>query len=248
MKKLLIVLSSCLISALVVAQDLKIEEVIAKNLAAIGQEKLAKIQTIKITGKMVQSGLELLVTQYQKKPDIARQEIEVQGVKVIMVVNGNTGWAINPMTGSSDPQDLSQEMITTIKGSDKEDPVISWDNPFSNWKENGTVVEMAGKEIIDGIPVYNLKFTFKDKSVVNYFVDATKFVVIRQKSTKSVQGQTFDQELRYSDFRDDSGILNPGKMEVLVNGQQGQIYTTDKCEFNIPINDSLFIKPVKIKN
>jgi len=67
-------------------------------------------------------------------------------------------------------------------------------------------------------------------------------------TTKTEQGQTYEQEVRYSDFTEVDGILFPVKTEILINGQIATTFIMDKCEFDIPIDDSIFIKPVQQEN
>jgi outer membrane lipoprotein-sorting protein len=249
MKKLLVLIICISAIAPLFAQDLSPDEIVSKNLKAIGQDKLMNFQTLKVTGKMTQQGLDFQITQYQKKkPEQTRQEIEVQGMSIIMVVDGETGWTINPMTGSTEAQDLPADAIKSLEKEGRGDPTVSWDNPFLNWKENGTSIELAGMEDNDGASAYNLKVTFEDKYVINYFVDAKSFLLLKSKSTEAAQGQTFDREIKFSDFRDIDGILVPVKIEVMINGQVGQVFTMDKCEFNVPIDDSIFKKPVPENN
>lgn len=244
MKKLFFVLCCMLPMGVLLAQELSVDEITSKNLKAIGQEKLMSIQTIKMTGKMSQGGMEFQITQFQKKPDIARQEIEIQGMKIIMVVTGDTGWTINPMTGSTDVQDLPSDVVKNMIKEGNSDPSLNWDNPFYNWKEKGTKVELVGKEDLSGTQVYNLKFIFNDGNVINYYVDADKFIVLKDKSIQTEQGQTYNKETNYSDYRDIDGIFNPGRVEIIINGQVSTVFTVDKCELSIPIDESIFKKPV----
>jgi outer membrane lipoprotein-sorting protein len=245
MKKLLLIIFCMCPLSVLIAQELSVDEIISKNLKAIGQEKLMSVQTLKITGKANQGGVEMTITQFQKYPDKARQEVEIQGMKIIIVVDGETGWTINPMSGSVDPQDLPAEMVKGLIDESLDDPIVNWDNPFYTWKKIGAKVELVGKENLNGVPVYNLKFTFKNNYTVNFFVDTATFLVISQKSSKTAQGQTYEQELRYSDFKNFEGILQPVKTEILVNGQVGQVIILDKCEVNVTLDDSTFKKPVK---
>jgi hypothetical protein len=245
MKKLVLIYLCMLPLGIIFAQDLTVDEIISKNMKAIGQDKLMAVKTIKTMGKMTQGGMEFLVTGFEKRPDFDKAEMEVQGVKIIMVREGKTGWMINPMTGTSDPQDLPAEIINSMLNESISDPAINWDNPFYTWKEIGAKVELIGKEMMDGTPVYNLKFTFKDGYVVNYYVDAAKFLVIKSKSIETAQGQTYEQETKYNDFKDTDGVLYPAKIETLVNGQVGSVATSDKVEFNLSFDDSIFKRPVK---
>jgi len=245
MKKLLVLIISMFVIGQLLAQDLSPEQIVSNYLKAIGQDKFMNIETMKMTGKMTQQGLEMQVTQYQKKPEKVRQDIEVQGMTVTMVVDGETGWVLNPMMGSTDPQDLNAESIKALEKEGNNDPTATWDNPFVTWKEDGIKIELAGREDVNGSSAYNLKFTFKEGYTINYIIDAASFVLLKTKSIQDVQGQTFDREIRFSDYKDFNGILFPGKLEMLVNGQIGQVFTMDKCEFNVLVDDSIFKKPVK---
>ena len=195
MKKLVLIILCMLPVGILIAQDLTVGDIISKNLKAIGQDKLMTIKTIKTTGKMTQGGMEFLATDIEKRPDFDKAEMEVQGAKIIIAREGKTGWMINPMTGTSDPQDLPAETINSMLNESISDPAINWDNPFYTWKEIGAKVELIGKEEMDGTPVYNLKFTFKDGYIVNYYLDASKFLVLKSKSTEAAQGQTYEQEI-----------------------------------------------------
>jgi len=50
-------------------------------------------------------------------------------------------------------------------------------------------------------------------------------------------------EIRYSDFRTVDGVLTPFMSEILNNGQSTLVYTIDKIEFNLPVDDATFKKP-----
>lgn len=248
MKKLLILLISIFAIAQVLAQDLSADEIVSKNLKAIGQDKLMNAETIKMTGIMSQQGMEFQIIMYQKKPMKMRQELEIQGMSIIMVLEGENGWTINPLMGSMDPVDLPPDAIKSLEHEVRSDPTSSWENPFINWKENGTKIELVGKEDIKGSLTYNLKFTFSDNYVVNYFVDAASFVVLKTKSSESAQGQIYDREIRFSDYKDIDGVLFPAKIDMYMNGQITQVITLEKCEFNVPVDDSIFEKPVPKEN
>ena len=231
----------------IISQDPSPEDILSRYLKAIGQDKFNSLETAKMTGNMTltQQGLEMQVGVYQKKPDKIRQEMEVQGLKVLMVADGKKGWVVNPMMGASEPQDLDQASFEALMSQDRNDPTGSWSNPLMTWREDGTRIELSGKEEVNGSTAFNLKFTYADDETVNYIIDAKTYLLVKTKSSQNVQGQTFDTETRYSDYRDFDGIMLPGKIEMVVNGQVGQIFIMGGCEFNIPIEDSLFKKPVK---
>jgi outer membrane lipoprotein-sorting protein len=236
MKKLFIIILCLLSTGILIAQDIKLDELLDKHFKAVGQEKLSKVQTLKMTGKVFQMGMEMPMTILKKRPNLSRTEVEAQGMKIIIVFDGQSGWMIAPYTGSSDPQDMPAEQLN---GAKKED----MDGPFFNWKEKGNMLELIGKEDIDGTPVYNIKITSKDSSVANYYLDAAKYVVLKMKSKVMSQGQAAEIETSFSDFRESNGIQSPFKFETFANGQAGAQITFDKIEFDVPIDNEAFKRP-----
>lgn len=247
MKKLLISVLSLFTMGIIIAQDMKLDELLDKYYKASGQDKLAKINTVKMTGKMLQGGLEFLLTSYEKRPDLNKAEIEFQGTKMVFVFVGQSGWTINPVSGSMDPQDMSADMLNSSKKEDMKDPYSSWDNPLVIWKEKGYKIELVGKEDLVGTPVYNLKMTFNENESVNYYMDAAKFLILKTSQKATVQGQAIDVESIFADFKEVDGIMNQFKVETFYNSQSARIFITEKIEYNVPIDDVIFKKPEVIK-
>lgn len=189
MKKLLIFLLSFLSVGILMAQDMKLGELLEKNYKAVGLDMSAKIQTIKSTGKMSPQGSpDLLVTSIKKLPNLAYTEMEILGTKIIAVIDGKNGWMINPFIGAFNPQDMTPEMITSSLNDQRSDPFSIWNNPFVKWEQNGNKIELVGKEDLSGTQVYNLKMTFKDSVVVDYYMDVSKFVILKKKEKKMIEG------------------------------------------------------------
>jgi hypothetical protein len=236
MKKVLILILSFLTTGVFFAQNLKLEDVLANYNKASGQEKLSKIQTMKMTGKVFQMGMEMTMSIIKKRPNLSRTEVVAQGMTIVIVYDGQTGWMIAPYTGSSDPQDMPEEQLNSVK---KED----MDGPFTNWKEKGSQIELVGKENMDSIPVYNLKMTSKEGDVSNFYLDATRFTILKMKAKVMAQGQLTEVETKFSDFKDVDGIQTAHKMETMSNGQAGAQITFDKFEYDIPVDNAIFKKP-----
>jgi|WetSurMetagenome_2_1015567.scaffolds.fasta_scaffold00014_92 hypothetical protein len=244
MKKLLIFLSGLLATSALFAQDLTAEDIISRYLKAIGQDKFMKLETFKMKGKMATQGLEMQAVMYMKKPDKIRQDLEVQGMTIIASLSGEKGWILNPLTGSQEAQEINAETIKELNQEDRYDPSASWDNPFLTLKEDNTRTELTGKFDFNGSPAYVLKLTFKEGEVVDYYIDAASFFLVKTKSIKNVQGQTFDQEVISGDYKDFEGIEIPCKIISYMNGQVVQTVSIDTCELNVSVDDSIFNKPV----
>jgi len=141
-----------------------------------------------------------------------------------------------PFTGSSDPQDMPEEQLTSAR---KED----MDGPFLNYQAKGNKVELVGKEVVDSISVYNIKVTTKDDETSNYYIDASKFVILKMKAKVMAQGQLAEVETKFSDFKVANGIQSAYKIETIANGQAGASITFETVEYDIPVDNAIFVKP-----
>jgi outer membrane lipoprotein-sorting protein len=244
MKKIMLVLSCFLSTGILYAQDLTLDTLVSKFLKVKGQDKMAGAQTAIMTGKLtLKNKMTVPFTVTEKRPDLFRFEYDIQGTLVIYAGNDKASWMIDPRTGSSDPQDLPTKEAKENTSSNL-DPYFDWDNPLVKWKENGDKMELIGKEDLKGIPVYNIKMTSKDNDWVNFLMDAEKFLILEEKYNVKINGKTLEEEQLYSDFRSVEGIILPFKMEEMVNNQRIYTFNISKYEFNIPVFDLLFRKPV----
>jgi outer membrane lipoprotein-sorting protein len=244
MKKVLIVFLGFFSIGNLIAQDLNPEVLIAKYLQTIGQDKVKNLQTIKRVGKVAfKNKMTVPFTSTEKRPDLFRFEYNWQGSMVIYAGNEKDGWMIDPRTGSSDPQDVpSIEIKQDI--SDYQDPYANWDNPFINWKEREDKLELIGTEDVKGIPVYNIKLTAKDNNYINFYMDTAKYIILKIEYSIKSAGRTFEAEELFSDFKSVDDILVPFRYEEFINNQKAVTITVDRYEFNSPIFDLMFRKPV----
>jgi hypothetical protein len=76
------------------------DEIVAKHLEAMGGlERLKDIQTMKKVAKVTMQGRQTTTTMYFKRPNLSRQELQIDGQTVINAFDGTTPWIINPLTG-----------------------------------------------------------------------------------------------------------------------------------------------------
>jgi hypothetical protein len=244
MKKVLIVLLGFFSTGILIAQDPNPEELVAKFLQTIGQDKIANIQTIMASGKFTfKNKMTVPYTSIDKRPDLYRFELNFQGSMIIYAGNEKNGWYIDPRTGSSEPQDMPSEEIKQDI-SDYAYPYYDWENAFVKWKERGDKLEFIGREDLKGTPVYNIKLTAQDNNYFNFYMDTAKFIILRIKYSLKSEGRTFEGEENYSDFRSVDDILVAYKTEQFINNQKTVTVTIEKIEFNTRVFDILFKKPV----
>lgn len=217
------------------AQDNKRDEVLSRHFEAIGQEKLEDIQTIKMHGKTQTQGREFAFTMYMKKPNKIRNEVPMQGQKMIQVFDGENGWMLAPWV-SPEPQDLSGMQLEQFKKS------ANIEGHLYKWKENGHELEYLGKDEMEGTPVHILRLTKKDGDVIDYYLDGSTYIPLKQTTKTTYNNQEVETETFFSNYEMIDGIAMPMSMKNTAAQFSSQI-TFDSIEFNADVPDKLFEKP-----
>jgi hypothetical protein len=246
MKKTLFTIVSAILSIVYVnAQDLGLQEILKKHFEAVGQDKLSKVTTIKMTGKMQMQGMEFPFTVYVKRPDKVRIEASIQGSTMVQAYNGKVGYLIAPWTGSNDPQDVNEDQLKDFK--DQADI----DGKLFDYAKKGSTLELIGNEDMEGTKVYKLKLTEKaekegvEPDITYYFIDADNFVVLKVTSKRNMGGNVMEVDSYTSNYKQVDGIAMPYSSESKVQGNSVNQMTVDNITLNEDIADDLFEKPVK---
>ena len=163
--------------------------------------------------------------------------MDIQGTKMAMGFDGETGWAIQPWTGSMEPVDLVGTELRPLR------EMSDLDGSLWNYEEKGHQMELVGTEDVEGTKVYVLKLTRKSGEVFHYYIDSEKYVTLKMKFKMDVNGVETELVALMSDFRDIEGYLIPFKTEQTFNGQTGMTMVYDEVKFNDQIDDSIFAKP-----
>jgi len=221
------------------AQEMSLDSVLAKYYQAAGIEKIKEWKTLTMTGKTSAQGMEFPITVIMKRPGKLRTEVEVQGNKMLQVLNGENGWNVTPWSGSTDPQDMTQDEVKVMKEQ------TDFEGPLYQWKEKGHKAELIGKEEIEGSSVYKIKITKADGNIETYFIDAESFVPIKITSITKYQGNETEGETNPGNYKEVNGVMMPFSMENKFKGQTVSNVIVDKYEVNNEVDDNLFVKPVK---
>jgi len=222
------------------SQELKLDDILTKYFNTIGIEKMKEWQTIITIGKANSQGTEYPCRIIMKRPGKIRIEVEIQSMKMIQAFDGQHGWMIMPWSGSTDPQDMTNDETKIIK--DQAD----FEGSLYNWQEKGHKAELIGKEDVDGSPAYNIKVTKANGDIENYFIDAENFVILKVTSNIKIQGNESEGESLSGNYKEVNGVLLPFTIENKSKGQTVSHFIVDKYEINTDINDSIFIKHVKL--
>jgi hypothetical protein len=231
MKKLFFLLTGLILVSVINAQSL--DEIVKKHSTAIKADQLAKVKSIKITGKMTGMGMEMPMTMYMKNPNKVKLVYNLKGQEMVSVFDGEKGYMINPLTGSSNPVELTGEQLKQVQNNNV------FRNEIINYY-NKKQLSLDGEESVNGNPAYKLKVTVEGSSPIYMYIDKGSNLLVKTTTTISQMGQQMSVDSYMSDYSDESGVVMPKKTKAMANGMEAAVITFDKVEVNIPMEDSFF--------
>ena len=230
-----------LVAVPMMAADLTVDEILAKNAEAKGGiDKLRALQSIKFTGKMsLGGGMEAPLTLTKKRPEMMRMDFTVQGLTGTQAYDGTTGWMVMPFMGKKDPEPMSADAIKDVK------EMADFDGPFIDYAKKGYKIELLGKADVEGTSAYKLKMSRDGQETILY-IDAESFLEIKGEAKRKIQGQEVEGETVYGNYQEFGGILFPMSIEMKAKGMPaGQTITIEKVEINPTLTDDTFKMPAK---
>ncbi len=241
MKKFLIAaIVIFIVSAVGFAQT--VDEIIQKNLEARGGvDKITAIKSGKLSGKMLNQGMDMSITMWYVKPDKIRMEIIFSDKPMTFAYDGKIAWQISPLTGSTDPQEMTGNMADRVK-----ENIENLNEPFIDYEKKGHKIEFTGKDELEGTEVLKLKITLKSGKVRTVFIDAETFIELKTVSIqKSKDGQEITMENIFGDYKPISGVMMPHSISMTANGQKSGEILFDSIENNVKTDENFFSMPAK---
>jgi len=231
MKKLILLMSAFIAVTVINAQS--IDDIVKKYSAAIHADQLAKVSTIMITGKMSSMGMEMPLTMIMKNPNKIKVAYSFNGQEMVSVFDGEKGYMINPMTGSSQPVELTPDQLRSVQSSN------AFSNEMLNYFKNGKLV-LEGEESVNGKPAFKLKASPEGANPVYMFLDKDSYMLVKSTTTVEQMGTSMNVDSFMSDYVDIQGVVIPKKTTAMANGMEAAVITFDKIEINVPVEDSVF--------
>jgi len=230
MKKLTIIIVCILVASFVNAQSL--EDIISKYTKANKIDKMLNLKTLKITATTSMMGMDLPVEMWMKNPDKIKTVTDIGGQKMIQAFDGQKGYMINPMAGSSDPIEMSAEDAKQMQRSNY------FQNYLANYLKDGRLA-LEGEEDVKGSKAFKIKATLENGTSMNLFIDKTSYLLTKTSITVNSQGVAMVVESYPSDYKDINGIFLPAKTTSSASGMEF-VTTFTNVEVDVPIDDSVF--------
>jgi hypothetical protein len=216
------------------------DEIIAKYIKTIGgMEKLQASATLRRTGKFIGGGgFEAVVVQENKRPNMVREEFQLQGMTGINAYDGTTGWKISPFGGKKDPEALGEEEMKSIL----ED--ADFDGPLVDYKAKGNKVEFVGLDPVEGTDALKLRVTLPNGDIFYYYMDTDYYVPIKIDTKRIIRGGEREYETTLGDYKEVNGVYFPFFQETNMKGSQDKSKIAyETIEANMTLENNRFQKP-----
>ena len=225
MKKLFFIMSGLIIMSCISAQSL--DEIVKKHTAASKLDNVANVKTIKITANMSVMGMDLPMTLWMKNPDKMKSVTSVNGQDMIQVFDGVKGYSVNPMTGSTDPVEMTPDQVKQTQRTSM------FHNYLAEALKNGQL-SLEGEENVNDKPAFKLKY--EADGIINYIdIDKSSYYAVKTSTTNA--GVAVDSYP--TDYTETNGVVIPMKTSTSAQGMD-MVMTFTKVEIDTPMEDSLF--------
>jgi hypothetical protein len=226
MKKLIIIMAGLFIMTAISAQSL--DEIVKKYTAANKLDNVANLKTIKITANMSLMGMEMPMVMWMKNPNKIKSVTTFNGQDMIQVFDGEKGYVVSPMTGSTEPVEMTPDQVKqTLRSS-------MFQNYMATYLKNGQLT-LNGEENVNDKPAYKLQATIEGGTVIDIYIDKTSYFLVKTATTAS--GVTM--ESYPTDYTETSGFMIPMKTSTSAQGMDILINFT-KVEVDVPMEDDIF--------
>ena len=146
---------------------------------------------MKLTGNVSVQGMDMPLIVLTKRPNKMKQEMTMQGQKIVQAFDGETVWAVNPMMGSTAPRVLEGPAADALKTQSL------FDGPLVGYKERGDTLEVVGPADVEGAKTWKLKLTRKDGQSMHIFIDAETGLEKQWTATMDQNGMTMEIETHH---------------------------------------------------
>ncbi len=196
MKKMKIVMLTLIVAVSVnIGQAQTVESIIEKAITALGgKQKLASLKDTYMEMNMDIMGMQMASKTWIIYNTAMRQEVDIQGQKIITYIDKEKGWNVNPMMGSAAPQPLPEDAVKNAMSS------FSPGRELTSYKDAGYTATLEGTEDVNGAAAYKIKLE-KDSISQHIFIDQSTSYLVKTVIKSNMQGQEIEATTLLSDYK-----------------------------------------------
>jgi len=230
MKKIFLTATFLLAAFALNAQSL--DEIIGKFTLANKLDKIGDIKTIRISAKTSVMGMDMPMEMWIKRTNKIKTVTSFNGQDIIQVFDGEKGYSVNPMAGSSTPVEMTPDQVKQI------DRNNYFNNDMAQYLKEGKL-KLEGEESVNGKQAYKIKADLGNGTSNLMYIDKSSSLLVKTVATVHQQGMDMTVEAYPSDYTETKGVLLPMKTTTSASGME-IVTTFTKVEVNVPIEDSVF--------
>lgn len=239
MRSLRVVVMAASMLSVVSLRAQNADEIVNKHIEALGgKDKLSAIKTVYTEYDMEVMGQTLSGTTWLVNGKAFKNEVDLAGQKMIQCFTEQGGWGINPMMGQTTAEALPADQVKSGKGQ------LDVGGPLFNYAAKGNIVELAGKESVNGKEAFKLKLKTKD-SIENFiWIDPETWYILKSNVKSKMGNDEVETTIAFSNYKkSDFGYVTPTTTEVTMS--QGVVLniTSKKTEINKEMDMKLFEMP-----
>ena len=220
-----------------------VDELLKKSIDARGGiEKIKAIKSLRMTGKITPQGLEIPIVVQAKRPNSVRVDVTFQGKSQIQAYDGESGWKIDPFQVSSETEKVAGDDLKDLQEQS------DFDGATIDYKTKGHIIELIGKEDVEGTPAYKLKLTLKTGDVRYVYLDAENYLELKVTSKRKTPGGEIEVDQYPGNYKPVNGVVFPFSIESKLKGQSVNTIIIEKIELDVPIDEALFKMPAKAQD
>lgn len=220
-----------------------VDELVARNVAVRGgSEAWRAVTSLRYSGRMdVGQDMTVPYVLEQKRPGKMRLEFVFDDQTAVQSYDGKTGWKLVPFRGRTRPEPMTEaELRETADTADLYGLLY-------DYAARGHVVELEGREPVDGRDAIKLKVTLPKGGVRWLYLDAETALEVKLEALRMVAGREYRVETRYFDWQEADGLLIAHRQETLTEGdKESHFLTVESVSVNPPLDDSRFALPATL--
>ncbi|MEP6596499.1 MAG: hypothetical protein ABJA71_11165 [Ginsengibacter sp.] len=216
-----------------------VDEVISNYITFTGGEQQWKIiHTIVTTGTYNYGGIEFPFSAYSKSSNLYKFVVPFNGKYYAQAFDGKQGWKIDAFKNETKKTFLTGKAALAMAN----EADVELESPFINYQKKGYQAFLEGKDTVNTIQCFKVKFIRSNGEIETYFFDSTNFELVKKRAvSKNAEMKNAMLNTFYSDYNEVNGVKIPYKsISKTDDGQTILIITVKKMEINIPVPDTEF--------
>jgi hypothetical protein len=189
-----------------------LESILESHFKIVGQAKLLEANSIVAKGTLVQSGIDIELVTYNKRPDKFRLEGRVEDLTFVEVYDGIIGWTFNQLIGDEQPTLIGEAELELLKTN------ADFDGILYNYKEKGYTIELLEPENVGNL-LTDVIMLSKESSKIKFFLESESGIILKSTTTLLIAGVERVYESVFKDYRYVEEILFPFSVDVYIDGE-----------------------------